>query len=51
MKRMPISPIGDSWASIRSELLTPEEKVKTDKKIAILGERTKRKEYARNLQM
>lgn len=48
MKHMPVSPIGDSWESIRSELLTPEEKAKTDKKIAILGKRTKRKEYVRN---
>jgi DNA-binding XRE family transcriptional regulator len=33
-----ISPIGDSWESLRSALLTPEERAEIDIKVALLGE-------------
>lgn len=36
MKQTTASSVGDSWESIRSELLTSEERAKTDKKVTAL---------------
>ena len=38
MKNKPISPIGDDWNSLRDTLLSPEERMETDIKVALLGE-------------
>ena len=38
MRNKPISPIGDDWDTLRETLLTPEERIETDIKIALLGE-------------
>ena len=38
MKNKPISTIGDDWDVLRETLLTPEERMETDIKIALLGE-------------
>jgi hypothetical protein len=44
MKHITVSPIGDSWGNIRSELLTSEEISKTNKKITKLRESMKSKQ-------
>lgn len=38
MRNKPISPIGDDWDKLRETLLTPEERMETDIKVALLGE-------------
>ncbi len=38
MRNKTISPIGDDWDTLRATLLTPEERFKTDIKVALLGE-------------
>ena len=38
MRNRPISPIGDDWDTLRETLLTPEERMETNIKIALLGE-------------
>jgi ribosome-binding protein aMBF1 (putative translation factor) len=38
MKNKPISPLGDDWSELRESLLTPEERLETDIKVALLGE-------------
>jgi hypothetical protein len=38
MRNRAISPIGDDWDTIRETLLTPEERIETDIKVALLGE-------------
>jgi len=38
MRSKPISPIGDDWDTLRGTLLTPEERMETNIKIALLGE-------------
>jgi DNA-binding XRE family transcriptional regulator len=38
MKNKPISPIGDSWDDLRTELFTSEEIAECNIKIALLGE-------------
>ena len=38
MRNRPISPIGDDWDDLRETLLSPEERMETDIKIALLGE-------------
>ena len=38
MKNKHISPIGDDWDELRETLLSPEERMETDIKIALLGE-------------
>ena len=38
MRNKAISPIGDDWDELRGSLLTPEERMETDIKVALLGE-------------
>jgi len=38
MRSKPVSPIGDDWDELRESLLTPEERMETDIRIALLGE-------------
>jgi DNA-binding XRE family transcriptional regulator len=38
MRNKVISPIGDDWGELRETLLTPEERIETDIKVALLGE-------------
>jgi len=38
MRNKAISPIGDDWDDLRETLLTPEERVQTDIKVALLNE-------------
>ncbi|MEW6609528.1 MAG: helix-turn-helix domain-containing protein [bacterium] len=38
MRTRSISPLGDSWESVRVSLLTPEERAETDIKVTLLGE-------------
>jgi predicted transcriptional regulator len=38
MKNKPIPPVGDDWDDLRATLLTPEEMMQADIKVALLGE-------------
>ncbi|MDR2600065.1 MAG: helix-turn-helix transcriptional regulator [Oscillospiraceae bacterium] len=38
MRNKVISPVGDDWNDLREVLLTPEERVQTDIKVALLNE-------------